>query len=74
MITNNVGRLLADSGVVQVNSVTVGDEGDVSVEMISPNERGIYQSRWQMNTPQGMPFGGTINTLLFLTVKKQHQS
>ncbi|TKR64472.1 hypothetical protein L596_024998 [Steinernema carpocapsae] len=33
---------------------------DVSVVMFSPNEKGIYQSRWQLNTIDGIPFGESI--------------
>uniref|UniRef100_A0A0N5AEY4 N_BRCA1_IG domain-containing protein n=1 Tax=Syphacia muris TaxID=451379 RepID=A0A0N5AEY4_9BILA len=37
-----------------------GEEGNISVEMMSPAKKGIYQSRWQLNTSLGIPFGESI--------------
>ncbi|VDD95086.1 unnamed protein product [Enterobius vermicularis] len=36
------------------------EEGNISVEMVSPATKGIYQSRWQLNTSLGIPFGESI--------------
>ncbi|MFH4979385.1 hypothetical protein AB6A40_006094 [Gnathostoma spinigerum] len=43
-----------------VQPLAPGEEVNVSVEMISPAEKGIYQSRWQLNTSSGIPFGESI--------------
>ncbi|VDK47038.1 unnamed protein product [Anisakis simplex] len=43
-----------------VQPLRAGEEGNVSVDMMSPAAKGIYQSRWQLNTSNGIPFGESI--------------
>ncbi|VDM74516.1 unnamed protein product [Strongylus vulgaris] len=45
---------------VPVACLGPGGEAELNVEMISPSTPGIYQSRWQLNTPQSVPFGEPI--------------
>ncbi|RCN51015.1 hypothetical protein ANCCAN_02802 [Ancylostoma caninum] len=45
---------------VPVACLGPGGEAELTVEMISPSTPGIYQSRWQLNTPQSVPFGEAI--------------
>lgn len=66
------GSLLAGTDMVLVPCVGPNQEGDVSVEMMSPGEGGIYQSRWQLNTPSGVPFGGQFSSIfpMFRSLKQ----
>ncbi|VDN19409.1 unnamed protein product [Gongylonema pulchrum] len=52
------GEKLSDSTRMAVEPLAPGWEIDISIEMVSPAEKGIYQSRWQLNTESGIPFGG----------------
>ncbi|VDN51592.1 unnamed protein product [Dracunculus medinensis] len=54
------GAQLSDVSRLWVASLKPDEEGDISVEMISPADKGIYQSRWQLNTMAGIPFGESI--------------
>uniref|UniRef100_A0A0M3HRS2 N_BRCA1_IG domain-containing protein n=2 Tax=Ascaris TaxID=6251 RepID=A0A0M3HRS2_ASCLU len=54
------GDKLSDVTRSWVQPLRAGEEGNVSVEMMSPAMRGIYQSRWQLNTSSGIPFGESI--------------
>uniref|UniRef100_A0A1I8A3I7 N_BRCA1_IG domain-containing protein n=1 Tax=Steinernema glaseri TaxID=37863 RepID=A0A1I8A3I7_9BILA len=54
------GSQLAERSRHPVPSLQARQMGDVSVEMVSPPEKGIYQSRWQLNTAAGIPFGESI--------------
>ncbi|KJH42321.1 hypothetical protein DICVIV_11696 [Dictyocaulus viviparus] len=52
------GTLLSSDKRVPVVSLGPGGEAELTVVMLSPSLPGIYQSRWQLNTPQSVPFGG----------------
>ncbi|KAK5976859.1 Inflammation and lipid regulator with UBA and NBR1 domain [Trichostrongylus colubriformis] len=54
------GTPLSSEMRVPVASLGPGGEAELTVEMISPSVPGIYQSRWQLNTPQSIPFGEAI--------------
>lgn len=54
------GTHLASERRVPVVSLGPGGEAELNVEMMSPSMPGIYQSRWQLNTPQSVPFGGGL--------------
>ncbi|CAJ0947041.1 unnamed protein product, partial [Mesorhabditis belari] len=54
------GQRMTPCEVVDVPCVVPGGEADVSVEMVSPSDPGIYQSRWQLNSPQRVPIGESI--------------
>ncbi len=41
-----------------VDPLIPGQTADVSVEMVSPGQTGMYQGQWRMSTPTGMFFGG----------------
>ncbi|KAK4323865.1 hypothetical protein Pmani_005502 [Petrolisthes manimaculis] len=45
---------------VSVSPLAAGQVADVSVEMVSPAETGLYSSKWRMTTPQGNFFGDNI--------------
>lgn len=47
-----------------VGSLEAGEEADVSVEMTSPHETGIYQGQWRMCTALGTFFGDIIWIIL----------
>lgn len=49
---------------VSLPLLPAGDQTDVSVEMLSPAELGIYQSRWVCTSPAGVPFGGGIQEFI----------
>lgn len=52
------GDKLTDATKSWIEPLAPGKEVNVSIEMVSPAEKGIYQSRWQLNTSSGIPFGG----------------
>ncbi|VDO34382.1 unnamed protein product [Onchocerca flexuosa] len=54
------GDKLSDTTRSWIQPLAPGKEINVSIEMVSPAERGIYQSRWQLNTSSGIPFGESI--------------
>ncbi|KAK0397068.1 hypothetical protein QR680_001965 [Steinernema hermaphroditum] len=54
------GSQLSERSRYSVPSLQAYQMGDVSVEMLSPPAKGIYQSRWQLNTSNGIPFGESI--------------
>uniref|UniRef100_A0A1I8EPU2 N_BRCA1_IG domain-containing protein n=2 Tax=Wuchereria bancrofti TaxID=6293 RepID=A0A1I8EPU2_WUCBA len=54
------GDKLSDTTRSWIQPLAPGKEANVSIEMVSPLERGIYQSRWQLNTNSGIPFGESI--------------
>lgn len=59
MMTNKcLGHKMTPCEAVDVPCVVPGGEADISVDMVSPSEPGIYQSRWQLNSPQRVPIGG----------------
>jgi hypothetical protein len=41
-----------------VRPVGPGCTIDLSVDMVSPEQPGIYESKWRMSTPSGSYFGG----------------
>ncbi|VDM57185.1 unnamed protein product [Angiostrongylus costaricensis] len=54
------GTPLSSDKRVPVASLGPGGEAELTVWMLSPSLPGIYQSRWQLNTPQSVPFGEAI--------------
>jgi len=40
--------------------VEVGQEVEISVNFTAPTKIGAYTSAWQMQNPQGFPFGQAI--------------
>lgn len=64
------GEIQAETDSTVVKSVQPLECVDVSIEMTSPSSKGVYCSRWQMNAPNGIPFGGSfIIVFLFLHIK-----
>jgi len=49
---------------VPAGSLHPGETKDLSVDMNSPAEPGIYESKWRMATPNGSLFGETIWVIL----------
>jgi hypothetical protein len=41
-------------------TVSAGDNVDVSVDMVAPMEPGTYRARWQLESPDGKRFGNRI--------------
>lgn len=52
---------------VMVDALQPNAVADISVELASPQQTGIYQGQWRMSTPLGFYFGGKIFSLLILT-------
>ena len=46
---------------IMVDSISPGQYTDISVNMVSPDQTGIYQSQWRMSTPTGLFFGGKFS-------------
>jgi hypothetical protein len=59
------GDQLCAAERIPVRSVGPGCVMDLSVDMVSPEQPGIYESKWRMSTPSGSYFGGLfVLTLL----------
>ena len=48
---------------VTVGQVSAGQEIDISVEMCSPPDQGMFQGKWRMCNPGGNFFGGLSRQL-----------
>lgn len=49
---------------IQVKALEIQEETDVSIELVSPEQCGIYQSQYRLFTPNGTPFGDPIWLIL----------
>lgn len=58
------GSRLSVQDRVLVDSITPHETTDVSVEMVSPEQPGIYQGQWRMCTATGSTFGEIIWVIL----------
>lgn len=58
------GDQLGSKERVMVEALQPGQEVDVSVDMNSPNQTGMYQGQWRMSTATGMYFGEIIWVIL----------
>ena len=54
------GINLASHTTVPVTALNPGEITDISDEMSSPSEPGMYESKWRMATPNGSYFGGNF--------------
>ena len=45
---------------IQVNALEPGEESDISIELSSPDQCGIYQSQYRLFTGNNVPFGDPI--------------
>ncbi|KAK2715285.1 protein ILRUN-like [Artemia franciscana] len=54
------GTQLSEASGVPVGMLVPSEERDISVDMISPSEAGIYTSYWRMTTSGGSYFGDPI--------------
>jgi hypothetical protein len=54
------GDQLCAAERIPVRPVGPGCTVDLSVDMVSPEQPGIYESKWRMSTPSGSYFGGVI--------------
>lgn len=52
------GAQMTSSDGFLVEALEPGQVYDLSIEMISPCNPGIYEGQWRMTTPSGMAFGG----------------
>lgn len=62
------GNQLGAPNQVSIYSLLPGHEADISVEMVSPMETGLYSSKWRMSTSQGNFFGGMYVFFLLLFI------
>jgi len=61
------GDRLCAADRIPVEPVSPGCTIDLSVDMVSPEQPGIYESKWRMSTFSGSYFGG----LFFLTLNDE---
>ena len=54
------GAVLSEEGEVPVGEVGVGEDVDISVEMIAPDEDGTYKSNWQLQAGDATFDGGVV--------------
>lgn len=52
------GDQLCAAQRIPVRPVGPGCTMDLNVDMVSPEQPGIYESKWRMSTPSGSYFGG----------------
>jgi hypothetical protein len=57
------GDQLCAAERIPVRPVGPGCTMDLNVDMVSPEQPGIYESKWRMSTPSGSYFGGWYVTL-----------
>ncbi|CAL4160420.1 unnamed protein product, partial [Meganyctiphanes norvegica] len=55
------GELLNAPTMVSVQPIPAGETSDISIEMLSPTETGIYSSKWRMCTATGNYFGECLH-------------
>ncbi|XP_064107016.1 protein ILRUN-like [Macrobrachium nipponense] len=55
------GEQMGAPSHVTVNSLAAGEVADISIEMVSPSQTGLYSSKWRMSTAQGNFFGGKLS-------------
>nr|CAG4645088.1 EOG090X0CQ9 [Leptodora kindtii] len=58
------GVNLSPQATVSAVALGPGEFTDLSVEMSSPSQPGMYESKWRMATPYGSYFGDTIWVIL----------
>nr|CAG4642011.1 EOG090X0CQ9 [Eurycercus lamellatus] len=58
------GVNLSQQNTVAVRALYPGEIADISVDMSSPDQPGMYESKWRMATPGGSYFGDTIWVIL----------
>ncbi len=54
------GAVLSESEEVEVGEVGVGEDVDISVDMIAPDEDGTYRSNWQLQAGDTTFDGGVV--------------
>lgn len=52
------GVNLSNKDIIIVDAINANEIGDISVELTSPKESGMYQCQYRLFTPTGTPFGG----------------
>ena len=57
-LTFTGGTNLASQTIVSIPTLNPGEVTDISVNMSSPPEPGMYESKWRMVNPSGSYFGG----------------
>ena len=58
--TQGHSQLRLSTHSVPVGALLPWQKTDISVELRSPSEAGIYESKWRMSTANGLFFGDTI--------------
>jgi hypothetical protein len=54
------GSQMGGTASVTVPATAAGGTQDISVSLIAPTTPGDYQGRWQLKTPDGIPFGDRV--------------
>lgn len=54
------GNRFGDTEYVMVESLGPGACTDITVDMVSPVNTGVYQGEWRMCTASGLFFGGQL--------------
>jgi hypothetical protein len=54
------GAVLSESDEVSVGEVGVGEDVDISVDMVAPDEDGTYRSNWLLQADDGTFDGGAV--------------
>jgi len=51
-----------------VGSLAPGEQANISVDITSPAMPKIIKSQWRLFTSAGVPFGGKIETIVYMLV------
>jgi len=69
LVNSNLTRApTAYESTIQVNALMPGEESDISIELSSPDQCGIYQSQYRLFTGNNVPFGDPIWLVLNVEV------
>jgi hypothetical protein len=49
---------------VEVAETPLGETADATVELIAPGDAGTYKGYWQMQAPDGTPFGDQFYVMI----------
>ncbi len=60
------GAVLGWNNNFAFDLVQGGDTTEIALDLVAPQESGIYQGRWQLVTDQGIPFGDILYAVIFV--------
>ena len=58
------GEQMTDLGTIDVGEVAPGDEIDISVEMTTPDQDGVFKSQWALQAAGEQIAGGLVYTII----------